>query len=120
MGLIWHDRDRTVPWVDKIDKMVDKFYELYPCPRQQSMKWKKAVEDFGKFSKLKCDFSLKRIQEGDMDFIIERFTSLSSVASSSIEERKRLVSHIHTVLGDTGKTLFALPQIVSIYWLAKK
>ena len=119
LGLIWHNRDRTVPWVEKIESKVDKFYELYSTPRQQSMKWKDEVRDFGKFSPMQSDFSLKKMQEGDVNFIIDRYLSLSPVASSSTEEKQELVNHIQTVLEETGQTTFVLPQTTAIYWLGK-
>ena len=119
-GLIWRNRDRSVPWVEKIDEMVEKMYELSSTPTTWNEKlWKDEVARFGKFTPIQSDLSFKSEQKGDVNFILNRYLSVSVVTSNNDEEKKAFLSKVKTILKETGESVFVLPYIDSIYWMSK-
>ena len=110
-------------WVDKIDEVVDRFYERDNVPRQRDINWQKEFLDFGKFGPMNSNCSFCWSQEGDAQFYVDRFMSISPVASSTDEEKEMFVRHVKTVLAEehrkTGKNTFILPYTTEIYWFKK-
>ena len=105
--------------MDKIEEMLQKSYELSSTPTQRNEKWVDEVARFGKFAPIQSDFSLKLEQEGDVNFILDRYLSISVIASSNDEEKKAFLNKVKTILKETGESVFVLPYIVSIYWMSK-
>ncbi|KAL9956258.1 hypothetical protein ACROYT_G037711 [Oculina patagonica] len=120
LGLVWNERDHSIPWVKELDDEV-----LLPCykesntPKAQSGEWERVLSASEKFGPIESDESFKMEQTFNFDEFINRIMSISVIAVKSEKEKQIAVEKMKLILSKHDKQeedIIALPYKVKIYW----
>lgn len=120
LGLLWNVRDESVPWVRELTELIQPYERT--APREKTHEWRRAFSAsdlFGRLNQLRFPYA----QRLDVDGLVERFASVSFIASLSPEERDDVLERIRS-LAEThpdlaGRKVFDLPYVTELYWCAK-
>jgi SAM-dependent methyltransferase len=120
LGLLWNVRDETVPWVRELTEIIDPYERI--APRERTHEWRRAFSAGDLFGRLH-QLRFPHRQRLDVDGLVERFASVSFIASMAEEERGRVLgrirrlAEIHPDLA--GRQGFDLPYVTELYWTSK-
>jgi SAM-dependent methyltransferase len=121
LALIWNVRDRSVPWVEAFDAIVDRVDP--ERPDHQTGKWRAALERTTLFGPLEeRGFPHGQIlRRGE---IVERAKTVSSIASLPEAERRAVLDEFRA-LGETHPDLrdrdeVTLPYVTKVYWAERR
>ena len=123
LALVYNVRDSTIPWVGKVNKLVDQYEFEGTIPRHKSGKWKAAFERTTNLFTPLEEAQFHSVQRGNEELIIKRFTSVSYIAA--LPERKKMEFEnkvrtiLHTDPGTAGMEVIELPYRVDVYWCIK-
>lgn len=120
LGLLWNVRDESVPWVRDLTELIQPYERT--APREKTHEWRRAFSAsdlFGRLNQLRFPYA----QRLGVDGLVERFASVSFIASLSPEERDDVLERIRS-LAEThpdlaGRKVFDLPYVTELYWCAK-
>jgi SAM-dependent methyltransferase len=111
LGLIWNERDASVPWVAELSRIIrwDRRGE-HRVPYTLEVDWvdvfARKVHAFGPLER----FETRHTQRIDADTLVERVLSTSYLASSPETERRRIEREVRSVAADLP-TSFELPYL---------
>jgi SAM-dependent methyltransferase len=120
LGLLWNVRDESIPWVGALTEMITPYERA--APREKTHAWRRsfsATDLFGRLHQLR----FAHAQRLDPDGLVERFASVSFIASLPVGERGDVLGRIRR-LAEThpdlaGRRSFDLPYVTELYWCAK-
>jgi len=117
LGLIWQARDPRLPWIQRLDDIIDRADDGHP--RFRTMGWREAFDRTALFEPLRsADF--ETVQRGSPETIVDRVASISYVAAMSEARRQRVLDEVRDLLAsdpDTkGADVIELPYRAHIYW----
>jgi SAM-dependent methyltransferase len=120
LGLLWNVRDESVPWVQELTELIQPYERT--APREKTHEWRRAFSASDLFGRLN-QLRFPHAQRLDVDGLVERFASVSFIASLSPEERddvlERILSLAETHPDLAGREGFDLPYVTELYWCAK-
>lgn len=120
LGLLWNVRDESVPWVRELTEIITPYERT--APREKTHVWRRAfsaTDLFGRLNQLRFPHA----QRLDRDGLVERFASVSFIASAPPGEREEVLGRIrelaetHPDLADRDE--FDLPYTTELYWCAR-
>jgi SAM-dependent methyltransferase len=98
LGLIWNVRDRSIAWVDRLARLVDRYEG--GAPRYDNGEWQRVFPAPG-FGPLQ-ERSVTHAHIGSAEqVIVERTASVSFVAALPEEERLRLLDQVRALIAAT-------------------
>jgi len=117
LGLIWQARDPRLPWIERLDEIIDRADDGHP--RYRTMGWREAFDRTALFEPLRtADFGT--VQRGSAETIVDRVASISYVAAASEARRQRILDEVRALLANDPETKDAdvveLPYRAHIYW----
>lgn len=120
LGLLWNVRDESVPWVRELTEILTPYERT--APREKTLEWRRAfsvIDLFGRLNQLRFPHR----QRLDRDGLVERFASVSFIASAPPEDRDAVLGRIRE-LAETHPDLaggdgFDLPYVTELYWCAR-
>ncbi|KAK3611284.1 hypothetical protein CHS0354_004933 [Potamilus streckersoni] len=94
--MIWNHKDWSVPWVEKIEDILNEYYK--GVPRALNYDWKTVVENFKGFA-----FNDHKILpgvhfQGPSDAIIAHYSSLSVIASLDPTSKAAVLDKIRSII----------------------
>ena len=117
LGLIWNVRDRNVPWVDDLSRLVDRHEG--DAPRYDQGEWRKVfpATGFAPFQE-KC---VAHAHVGPAEqVIVGRTASVSFVAAMAEPARRTLLDEVRALIGATpeltNKPVVSMPYVTQMYW----
>jgi SAM-dependent methyltransferase len=118
LGLVWNARDRSVGWVDRLWSVMDRVEKHAPWRRHDE--WRdSAFVDTPWFGPLH-EAAFRHEQRLSIDGVIDRFRSVSHVASLDPDHRDAVLAEIRGVLATDPATRdcdeVAIPYRVDCYW----
>jgi SAM-dependent methyltransferase len=118
IALIWNARDRTVDWVDQLWSVMDRVEKRAPWRRHDE--WREsAFVDTPWFEPLH-EATFRHEQMLTVDGVIDRFRSVSHVASMPPDAQDAVLGEVRAILAshpDTcGRDEVAIPYRVDCYW----
>lgn len=118
IALVWNARDRTVDWVDQLWSVMDRVEKRAPWRRHDE--WREsAFVDTPWFQPLH-EATFHHTQVLTVDGVIDRFRSVSHVASMAPGAQDAVLGEVRDVLAshpDTrGRDEVAIPYRVDCYW----
>ena len=123
-GLIWNQRDISVPWVKSVQDVINPFYAREKTPLHWDNKWKEEIDCSGKFAAVEGNTGFRLFMEGGLDDMLSVVMCLSSIIKSSKEEQTAVESQIRDILTNhpdlKGKQTYRLPYVTDIYWCRTK
>jgi ubiquinone/menaquinone biosynthesis C-methylase UbiE len=123
LGLVWNVRDDHSPWAKKVNQLVDRYLAEQTIPRYRSGSWKKAFEDTNLFQPLK-ETHFQSVQRGTRRVILDRFLSISYIASLPLKKREEFARELNAILDSDPQTKGAeridLRHRVDVYWTFRR
>ncbi|MDQ3353870.1 MAG: class I SAM-dependent methyltransferase [Actinomycetota bacterium] len=115
-GLVWNDRDDSVPWVAELSALIQ--WDDRPVPSYHQVDWTAAVEQAGAFGPLEHrQFHLE--QQLDVDTLVDRVLSTSYLASRPATEQDKLATQVRRLVADMPDR-FVLPYRTDVYWCHRR
>jgi SAM-dependent methyltransferase len=114
LGLVWNDRDDSVPWVAELSALIR--WNDRPVPNHQDIDWNTAVAGAGAFGPLEHRrFRLE--QTLDVDTLVDRVLSTSYIAARPASEQATLAGDVRRLVvdADLGER-FVLPYVTDVFW----
>ncbi len=116
LGLIWNVRDRTVPWVDALSRLIDRHEG--DAPRYDNGEWRIVFPAPG-FGALR-EKSVPHAHVGSAgQVIVERTASVSFVAAMPEAERDALLDEVRALVAVTpelASETVSMPYVTKMYW----
>jgi ubiquinone/menaquinone biosynthesis C-methylase UbiE len=125
LGLVWLQRDETVPWVDALVRLVDT-YRPADARRYAETPWQAVFEsDEGRalFTPLESA-SFPFAHNVDRATAVERTASTSFVAAMPPEGRAEVLARVAALLAERPETrgleTIGIPHIADVYWSRRR
>ena len=120
LGLLWNVRDESVPWVRELTDIIMPYERR--APREKTLAWRRAFSASDLFSRLH-QLRFPHAQRLDGDGLVERFASVSFIASLPDATRDEVLARIHSVAHGhpdlAGRQTFELPYVTELYWCSR-
>ena len=120
LGLIWNNRDLSVPWVAAIEAVTEPY--LGDTPSQTSGDWRRLFPAVG-FGPLSESVYAHRHRGHPDTVIIDRILSVSYIAALPTAEQERVVAKIRAVIAGTpdlaGRSEVTFPYQTTAYRCGK-
>lgn len=117
LGLIWQARDASVPWVARLNEIIDAADDGHP--RFRTGEWREAFDRTALFEPLQ-EATLASVQHARPDEIVDRVASISYIAAMGDENRERVLQDVRHLLATdpatAGLERIDLPHVVHVYW----
>ncbi|XP_021370858.1 uncharacterized methyltransferase-like C25B8.10 [Mizuhopecten yessoensis] len=119
--MVWNNKDWDEPWVKDIEDILSGYYG--DTPRAINRTWKTVIE---KFSGLSCKehfFQAGIDFQGDKDFVVGHFSTISVIASLPEDEKEDIQRRMYQVLNSHDQTrekdIIRIPFKTEIYHSVK-
>ena len=115
LGLVWNERDESVPWVARLSELLNWDVQR---PYRRDQDWAEVVASSGRFTPLRNRrFSYR--QELDVETLVERALSTSYIAARPAAENVELADAIRTLASDLPPR-FELPYVTDVHWCHRR
>ena len=111
LGLVWNERDESVPWVAELSRLLNWGVER---PYRRDQDWAAVVAASGRFTPLQHR-QLSYQQELDAETLVERALSTSYIAARPPAENVGLAEDIRALVVDFPAR-FELPYVTDVHW----
>jgi MOSC domain-containing protein YiiM/SAM-dependent methyltransferase len=117
LGLIWQARDPRLPWIERLDEIIDRADDGHP--RFRTMGWRAAFDQTALFEPLRTA-DTETVQRGSPETIVDRVASISYVAAMGEARRQKVLDEVRNLLATdpetAGKDVIELPYRAHVYW----
>lgn len=111
LGLVWNERDGSVPWVEDLDRLFD-WPRDRPYPK--GVDWAAVIGATGHFGTVEHR-RLTWAQELDADTLVDRVLSTSYVATWPADRQADTAERVRALVAGFGPR-FRLPHVTDVYW----
>ena len=119
LALLWNSRDASVPWVDRLNRVIRWNTGEIPVYDSGTEDWAGLVAGVGGFTPLQHQ-SFRHEQEMDLSLLLDRVSSTSYIAALPDDERAGVLEEVRAVVAEAGlPDAFALPHRTDVYWCTK-
>jgi MOSC domain-containing protein YiiM/SAM-dependent methyltransferase len=127
LGLVWQSRDATLPWVKRLNEMIDGEARGQPRFRQTwnlvragvDSAWRAAFDLTALFAPIETA-TFAHVQRGTVETIVDRVASISFIAAMPDERRAVVLDAVRELLAtdrDTsGAEVIELPYSAEVFW----
>jgi MOSC domain-containing protein YiiM/SAM-dependent methyltransferase len=117
LGLIWQARDPRLPWIERLDEIIDRADDGHP--RFRTMDWRAAFDRTALFEPLQTA-GFETIHRAAPETMVDRVASISYVAAMPEARRERVLDEVRELLATdpetAGTDVVELPYRAHIYW----
>ena len=118
LGLIWNIRDRSVPWVERLTEIIDRYES--GAPRERTGEWRRAFSATTYFGAL-VQRRFQHRQRLDRDGLIDRVASMSFIASLPPDRHARVLEEVRRLADEQAdeRGEIVLPYWTDLYWCVR-
>jgi MOSC domain-containing protein YiiM/SAM-dependent methyltransferase len=117
LGLVWQVRDASVPWVARLDEIINRADDGHP--RYRTGEWRLAFDRTALFEPLRRE-TLQHVQRASPEAIVDRVASISYIGAMPPDRRVQVLDEVRALLATdpatAGKDVIELPHQVHVYW----
>jgi MOSC domain-containing protein YiiM len=117
LGLIWQARDASVPWVARLNEIIDAADDGHP--RFRTGEWRSSFDLTALFEPLQ-EATLQSVQRATPEAIVDRVASISYIAAMTEDQRGPVLADVRRLLASdpatAGLEVIDLPHVVHVYW----
>jgi MOSC domain-containing protein YiiM/SAM-dependent methyltransferase len=117
LGLIWQSRDPKLPWIERLNEIIDAADDGHPRFREGA--WREAFDAMALFEPLQLA-TFDHVQRGGVETIVDRVASISYVAAMPDGPRSAVLDEVRALLAthpDTaGSDVIELPYRADVFW----
>ena len=115
LGLIWNERDESVPWVAELSRVI-----LWDVRRPYVVgtDWRTVLDASGRFTSARHE-RFRFEQDLDREGLCERVASTSYIASMDPARREVLLQKVRDHVADFPER-FQLPYITDLFWCHRR
>ena len=111
LGLVWNERDESVPWVAELGRIFD-WPTLRPYPADPD--WVAVLDGSGRFTPARHRrFASEQVV--DEDVLVDRVLSTSYVGTWSAERRAEVARRVRELVAGFPAAI-RLPYVTDVYW----
>jgi SAM-dependent methyltransferase len=115
VGLMWNERDESVPWVNELSQIMRWNTRK---PYDTELDWCATLDRSERFTKARhAHFGY--VQMLDADTLVERVESTSYLAAMTDAERAPYEARVRALVADFSSP-FGLPYDTHVYWCSKR
>ncbi len=122
LGLVWNVRDEYVDWVAEVGEIVNEYWDAGGIPRYWTGGWRRSFDGNALFTTLQSA-EFRYVQVASLETMMERFASISYVATLAVGERELFLRRIRKVLTERGVIspdgTVSFPYRVDVFWCYK-
>ena len=111
LGLIWNERDESVPWVAELSRVMQWDVRM---PYAVGTDFRAVLDESGRFTPAQRE-RFRFEQELDRDGLCERVSTTSFIASMDAAERDVLLRAVRELVADFPER-FVLPYVTELFW----
>lgn len=115
LGLVWNERDESVPWVAELSGLLNWGVQR---PYRRDQDWSAVVAASDRFTPLQHR-QLSYQQELDAETLVERALSTSYIAARPAAENVRLAEDIRALVAGFPPR-FELPYLTDVHWCHRR
>lgn len=115
LGLVWNERDESVPWVDELGRIFNWQVER---PYAKGTDWVAVLDRSGRFSKAEHR-QVHWEQSLDEDALVDRVLSTSYVATWSTERQAEIGREVRLLVAGFP-AIIRLPHVTDVYWCSTR
>jgi MOSC domain-containing protein YiiM/SAM-dependent methyltransferase len=117
VGMIWQARDPSLPWVAKLNELIDRIDDGHP--RYRTDNWREAFDRTALFDPIE-EATYGYVQRGSIETILDRVASISYVAALPDEQRLPYLDEVRELVetdpATAGRAVIELPYTSHVYW----
>ena len=117
VGMIWQARDPSLPWVARLNELIDRIDDGHP--RFRTEQWREAFDLTALFQPIE-QATYGYVQRGDVETIVDRVASISYVAALAEAVRAPYLDEVRDLLATdpatAGRDVIELPYTSHVYW----
>jgi SAM-dependent methyltransferase len=115
LGVIWNSWDESVPWVERVQRVVHE--HVGGAPQQRSSPWEAELAETGRFEPLeRAEFP--NLVRGGVDVLRARVASVSYISALPEPERERVLDQVSAIVDAdpavAGRDEFEMPYTTSV------
>lgn len=116
LGLVWNDRDDTVPWVGELSALIR--WDDRPVPSYHEIDWAAMVGRTRLFSAV--DTRRFRFEQRlGIDVLVDRVLSTSYIAARPAAEQEALAEEVRQLVAGRPEPL-VLPYLTDVLWCRRR
>lgn len=117
VGMIWQARDPSLPWVQRLDELIDRIDDGHPRFRTEA--WREAFDLTALFDPIEAA-TYGYVQRGGVETIVDRVASISYVAALPEAVRAPYLDEVRQLLATdpatAGRDVIELPYTSHVFW----
>jgi SAM-dependent methyltransferase len=117
LGVIWNSWDESVPWVERVQRVVHE--HVGGAPQQLTSPWEAELAATGRFEPLQRAEFPNLVIDG-VDVLRARVASVSYISALPEPERRRVLDKVSAIVESdpavAGRDEFEMPYTTSVRW----
>jgi SAM-dependent methyltransferase len=115
LGLIWNERDESVPWVAELSHVMRWDVQM---PYRVGTDFRAVLDASGRFTRAQRE-RFPFAQNLDRDGLCERVSTTSFIASMEPPERDAILAGVRALVADFPER-FDLPYVTDVFWCRRE
>ena len=117
LGLIWQARDASLPWVERLNEIIDRADDGHPHFRTDA--WREAFDRTAFFEPIETA-TYQYVQRANPETIVDRVASISYIGAAPPDRQAVVLNEVRALLSSDpatrGRDVIELPYVAHAFW----
>jgi SAM-dependent methyltransferase len=114
LGIIYNDWDERVPWVERVQALVEA--HRGDAPQRNTSPWREELGSTKLFTPL-ADREFPNVVHGSVEILLAHIASISIIAVLPERERSRVLDEVRALVTDVGRSgELGIPYLTHVTW----